>query len=108
MAAFSLSILIAVDCEPIASISFKASACSPVKILPSAHSFESAGKEGRYRTPLDLEVPLLDSEDEEIDSDQDWRHIIHCAPCYQEYLDVRAACRLREHGRPVAHDDQSS
>jgi hypothetical protein len=44
----------------------------------------------------------------EIDSDQDWKHVIHCAPCYREYLDLRAACRLREHSRPVAHDGQSS
>ena len=31
---------------------------------------------------------------EDIEKDRQWKHVIHCAPCYQEYLDLRAACRL--------------
>ena len=31
---------------------------------------------------------------EDIEEDRQWKHVIHCGPCYQEYLDLRAACRL--------------
>ena len=31
---------------------------------------------------------------EEIEDDQQWKHVIHCAPCYGEYLELREACRL--------------
>ena len=33
---------------------------------------------------------------EDIEEDQEWKHVIHCAPCYQEYLNLREACRLGE------------
>jgi hypothetical protein len=33
---------------------------------------------------------------EEIEGDERWEHVTHCAPCYQEYLDLRAACRIGE------------
>ena len=33
---------------------------------------------------------------QEIEEDKHWKHVIHCGPCYQEYLDLRAACRLGE------------
>jgi hypothetical protein len=33
---------------------------------------------------------------EDIEEDQHWKHVIHCAPCYKEYLDFRAACRAGE------------
>ena len=36
---------------------------------------------------------------EEIDGDEQWKHVIHCAPCYQEYLDLRAGFRLSEGGK---------
>ena len=32
----------------------------------------------------------------EIEEDSHWRHVIHCGPCYQEYLDLRAEYRLGE------------
>jgi len=31
---------------------------------------------------------------EDIEGDQQWRHVIHCAPCYQQYLDLRESCRF--------------
>jgi hypothetical protein len=33
---------------------------------------------------------------EDIEDEQQWKHVIHCAPCYREYLDLRDACRLGE------------
>jgi hypothetical protein len=35
---------------------------------------------------------------EDIEDDEQWKHVIHCAPCYQQYLDLREACRLGEKG----------
>jgi hypothetical protein len=31
---------------------------------------------------------------EDIDQDEDWKHVLHCGPCYREYLDLRAVCRI--------------
>ena len=31
---------------------------------------------------------------EDIEEDEQWKHVIHCAPCYQEYLDSRDSSRL--------------
>jgi len=36
---------------------------------------------------------------EDIEEDQQWKHVIHCAPCYQEYLDSRESCRLGDKAR---------
>ena len=36
---------------------------------------------------------------EDIEEDERWKHVIHCAPCYQQYLDLREACRLSEAGK---------
>ena len=42
----------------------------------------------------DLAVRSVQHED--IEADAQWKHVIRCGPCYQEYLDLRAACRLGE------------
>ena len=31
---------------------------------------------------------------EDIEEDEHWKHAIHCGPCYHEYLDLRAVCRI--------------
>ena len=33
---------------------------------------------------------------EDIEEDEHWKHVTHCAPCYGEYLDLRQSCRLGE------------
>ncbi len=30
---------------------------------------------------------------EEIEEDEHWKHVIHCAPCYKQYLELRAERR---------------
>jgi hypothetical protein len=30
---------------------------------------------------------------EDIEQDARWKHVVHCAPCYREYLDFRAESR---------------
>jgi hypothetical protein len=32
---------------------------------------------------------------DDIEGDEHWKHVVHCGPCYQEYLDVRTDCRVR-------------
>ena len=36
---------------------------------------------------------------EDIEEDEHWKHVIHCAPCYREYLDLRESCRLGKGGK---------
>lgn len=36
---------------------------------------------------------------EDIEEDDQWKHVIRCAPCYQEYLDLRESSRLGEEAR---------
>jgi len=31
---------------------------------------------------------------EDLEDDRQWKHVIHCGPCYQEYLNLREGCRL--------------
>ena len=31
---------------------------------------------------------------EDIEQDEPWRHVIHCGPCYDEYLNLREGCRM--------------
>jgi len=71
-------------------------------------SYPNPERHGCPGTEVLQDLAARSARHEEIDSDQDWKHVIHCAPCYREYLDLRAACRHREHGRPIAHDGQSS
>lgn len=40
---------------------------------------------------------------EDIEANENWKHVIHCAPCYQDYLDLRESCRLGEEAK--AHRD---
>lgn len=42
------------------------------------------------------ELAARSARHEDIEEDERWKHAIHCAPCYQEYLDLRTACRLGE------------
>jgi|CZKS01.1.fsa_nt_gi hypothetical protein len=37
---------------------------------------------------------------EDIEGDEHWKHVVHCGPCYQAYLDLRAACRIGDDASP--------
>jgi len=63
------------------------------------------GVQGSYPNPERRGCPETDilqnlaersARHEDIEEDQQWKHVIHCAPCYQEYLNLREACRLGE------------
>lgn len=36
---------------------------------------------------------------EDIEEDEEWKHVIHCAPCYREFLDRRESCRLGDEAK---------
>lgn len=31
---------------------------------------------------------------EDIEDDPQWKHVVHCGPCYGEYLEMREAARM--------------
>ena len=33
------------------------------------------------------------------EEDKQWKHVIHCAPCYREFLDRRESCRLGDEAK---------
>lgn len=36
---------------------------------------------------------------EDIEEDEQWKHVIHCGPCYREFLDLRESCRLGDEAK---------
>jgi hypothetical protein len=36
---------------------------------------------------------------EDIEEGEQWKHVIHCAPCYREFLDRRESCRLGDEAK---------
>ena len=47
-------------------------------------------------TDILLDLAARSARHEDIEEDGQWKHVIHCAPCYQEYLDLRESCRIGE------------
>jgi hypothetical protein len=59
-------------------------------------SYANPERQGCPGTEVLRDLGARSARHEEIDGDKQWKHVIHCAPCYKEYLDLRAACRLSE------------
>lgn len=57
-------------------------------------SYPNPERRGCPETELLEDLALRSARFEEIEEDQQWKHVIHCAPCYQEYLELRESCRL--------------
>lgn len=55
-------------------------------------SFPNPERRGCPGTEVLQDLAAQSARHEEIDGDQRWKHVIHCAPCYQEYLDLRSEC----------------
>ena len=71
------------------------------------HDYQKA-VQARYPNPERYECPGTDllrdlaarsARHEDIEEDDCWKHAIHCGPCYQEYLDLRAAFRIGEEAK---------
>jgi hypothetical protein len=57
-------------------------------------TFPNPERHGCSGTEVLKDLAARSARHEDIDQDEHWKHVIHCGPCYQEYLDLRAACRL--------------
>jgi hypothetical protein len=36
---------------------------------------------------------------QDLEEDEQWKHVTRCAPCYQEFLDLRESCRLGDESK---------
>jgi hypothetical protein len=59
-------------------------------------SYPNQERQGCSGTDVLRDLAARSAQHEDIEADIQWKHVIHCGPCYQEYLDLRAACRLGE------------
>jgi hypothetical protein len=59
-------------------------------------SYPNQDRHGCAGTEVLRNLAARSARHQEIEEDTYWKHVIHCGPCYQEYLDLRAACRLDE------------
>ncbi len=57
-------------------------------------SYPNPERRGCLETDILQDLAARSARHEDIEEEQQWKHVIHCAPCYQEYLDLREACRL--------------
>jgi hypothetical protein len=61
-------------------------------------SYPNPNREGCPGTAGVLELAKRAAEMGTLEGDEDWEHVTHCSPCYQEYLDARDQIR-RSKGR---------
>ena len=57
-------------------------------------SYPNPERHGCPGTDVLKDLAARSARHEDIDQDEHWKHVIHCGPCYREYLDLRAAFRL--------------
>ena len=62
-------------------------------------SYPNSERKGCPGTEVLEDLAARSAKFEDIEEDQQWKHVIHCAPCYQEYLEQREACRLGEEAK---------
>jgi hypothetical protein len=59
-------------------------------------SYPNPERHGCPEADVLTELAARSARHEDIEEDKQWKHVIHCGPCYREYLDLRAPCRLGE------------
>jgi hypothetical protein len=57
-------------------------------------SYPNPERQGCPGTEVLRDLASRSAGHENIEEEDQWKHVIHCAPCYQEYLDLRESCRL--------------
>ena len=57
-------------------------------------SYPNPERKGCAGTRVLRDLATRSARFEDIEEDPEWKHVIHCGPCYREYLDLREACRL--------------
>jgi hypothetical protein len=59
-------------------------------------SYPNPERHGCPGTDVLRDLAARSARHEDIEQDEHWKHVINCGPCYQEYLDLRTACRIGE------------
>ncbi len=62
-------------------------------------SYPNPERRGCPETEVLRNLAVRSARLEDIDEDQEWKHVVHCASCYQEYLELRESCRLGEEAK---------
>jgi hypothetical protein len=64
-------------------------------------SYPNPERKGCPGTDVLRDMAARSARHEDIEQDQQWKHVIHCGPCYAEYLELRESCRLGHHDKAV-------
>lgn len=64
-------------------------------------SYPNPERRGCPETNVLQDLAARSAQYEEIEEDQHWKHVVHCGPCYQQYLDLRESYRVAE--KPKVH-----
>ena len=62
-------------------------------------SYPNPERHGCAGAEVLTELAARSARHEDIEEDEQWKHVIHCAPCYREFLDHRESCRLGEEAK---------
>jgi hypothetical protein len=57
-------------------------------------SYPNPERHGCPGTDVLRGLALRSTRFEDLEEDEQWKHVIHCAPCYREFLYLRESCRL--------------
>ena len=44
---------------------------------------------------------------EDLEQDSHWQHVVHCSPCYREFLDLRESCRLADKAKVIGESSRA-
>jgi hypothetical protein len=62
-------------------------------------SYPNPGRHDCPGTDALRDLAVRSARSEDLEEDCQWKHVLHCGPCYDEYLDLRASCRLGDAAR---------
>lgn len=62
-------------------------------------SYPNPERHGCPGTDVLHDLAARSASHEGIEEDGQWNHVIHCGPCYQEYLELRESCRLGDEAK---------
>jgi hypothetical protein len=57
-------------------------------------SYPNPERHGCHGANILRDLAARSARHEDIEQDERWKHVVHCGPCYQEYLDLRTALRI--------------
>ena len=57
-------------------------------------SYPNPERQGCAGTDVLRDLAARSAGHEDIEEDEQWKHVIHCGQCYHEYLNLREGCRM--------------